>query len=100
MDKLLLFLGLAVKAGEIHFGYSMTEADVKDKKAFLVLMTRDVSERTDRNVTMLCDAGGVEVLRLDADMDDIARSMGKRAGVISVANFGFAKRIKELYSLI
>ncbi len=100
MDKLLLFLGLAVKAGEISFGYSMTEDDVKSKKARLVLVTNDVSERTDKNVTELCSAGGVELLRLDAGMDDIARAMGKRAGVISITNAGFARRVRELYSLI
>ena len=29
MDKLMLFLGLVVKAGKMTFGYNLTEADIK-----------------------------------------------------------------------
>ncbi len=100
MDRLLMFLGLAVRSGNISFGFDMTEAGIKSKKAKLVIITRDTAERTYRNASRLCEAGGVELIKIDADMDDIARNMGKRAGVISVTDAGFAKRIKELYSII
>lgn len=100
MNKLLLFLGLAVKAGNINFGFDMTESDIKSKKSRLVIITSDAADRTYRNTAMLCEAGHVDFIKIDACMDDIEKFMGKRAGVISVTDAGFAKRIKELCSLI
>lgn len=96
MDKLMLFLGLVVKAGKMTFGYNLTEADIHKGKCALVLIADDISERTLKNTELLCEKNGIDMVRINRDMDMIADSLGKRSGVLSVTDVNFAKRIKEL----
>ena len=96
MDKLMLSLGLVVKAGKMTFGYNLTEADIKKGKCALVLVADDISERTLKNTAMLCEKSGIDMIKINRDMDMIAKSLGKRSGVLSVTDANFAKRIKEL----
>lgn len=96
MDKLMLFLGLVVKAGKMTFGYNLTEADVKKGRCALVLVASDVSDRTLRNTARLCESGGIDMIRLNMDMDGVAQALGRRSGVLSVTDVNFAKRIREL----
>ena len=65
-------------------------------KCALVLVADDISERTLKNTAMLCEKSGIDMIKINRDMDMIAKSLGKRSGVLSVTDANFAKRIKEL----
>ena len=61
-----------------------------------MLVADDISERTLKNTAMLCEKSGIDMIKINRDMDMIAKSLGKRSGVLSVTDANFAKRIKEL----
>ena len=95
-EKLSGFLGLARKAGKLVFGFDMTVEAMQKKTAELVLLSNDCSERTARNVKRIAEETGTEVLILPLTMDEIGYAVAKRAGVLSVCDSGFSKKIKEL----
>ena len=95
-EKLSGFLGLSRKAGKIVFGFDMTVEAMQKKTALLVLLSNDCSERTARNIKRIAEETGTEILILPLSMDEIGYAVAKRAGVLSVCDSGFSKKIKEL----
>ena len=95
-EKLSGFLGLARKAGKLVFGFDMTVEAMQKKTAELVLLSNDCSERTARNIKRIAEETGTEILILPLSMDEIGYAVAKRAGVLSVCDSGFSKKIKEL----
>ena len=95
-EKLSGFLGLSRKAGKIVFGFDMTVEAMRKKTAELVLLSNDCSERTARNIKRIAEETGTEILILPLSMDEIGYAVAKRAGVLSVCDSGFSKKIKEL----
>ena len=95
-EKLSGFLGLSRKAGKIVFGFDMTAESMQKGTAKLVLLSNDCSERTARNIKRIAEETGTEILILPLSMDEIGYAVAKRAGVLSVCDSGFSKKIKEL----
>ena len=95
-EKLSGFLGLAKKAGKLIFGFDMTEEAMRKGTAKQVLLSNDCSERTTRNIKRIAEETGTEILILPLSMDEIGYAVAKRAGVLSVCDSGFSKKIKEL----
>ena len=95
-EKLSGFLGLSRKAGKLVFGFDMTAESMQKGTAKLVLLSNDCSERTARNIKRIAEETGTEILILPLSMDEIGYAVAKRAGVLSVCDSGFSKKIKEL----
>ena len=95
-EKLQGFLGLSRKAGKLVFGFDMTAESMQKGTAKLVLLSNDCSERTARNIKRIAEENKTEILILPLSMDEIGYAVAKRAGVLSVCDSGFSKKIKEL----
>lgn len=95
-EKLSGFLGLSKKAGKLITGFDMTEEAIRKGTAKAVLLSADCSERTARNIKRIAQENGTELLILPLTMDEIGYAVAKRAGVLSVCDSGFSKKIKEL----
>jgi len=90
------FLGLCRKAGKLVFGFDMTVEAMQKGTAESVLISSDCSERTARNIKRIAEETGTEIYILPLTMDEISYAVAKRAGVLSVCDSGFSKKIKEL----
>lgn len=95
-DKLLPLLGLCRRAGKILFGYDRTEKAVLSEKVFLVLTSSDFSERSREKLSRICEERGIQIEVLELTADELYYLLSYRAGVIAVADKGFADRIKQL----
>lgn len=95
-EKLAGFLGLSRKAGKLIFGFDMTVDAMQKGTAELVILSCDCAERTSRNIKRIAEDCGCEVLVLPLTMDEIGYAVAKRAGVLTVCDSGFSKKIKEL----
>ena len=93
MDKELSLLGLCRKAGKLQWGFDMCRESARAKKAALLVAAVDVSEKTYKNLRYEADRAGIRAVRLSADMAELGRACGIRAGVASVEDPGFAKAI-------
>ena len=54
-ERLLGFLGLCRKAGKMIFGFDMTVEAMQKKNAEAVLISKDCSERTARNIKRIAE---------------------------------------------
>ncbi|MBQ7124060.1 MAG: ribosomal L7Ae/L30e/S12e/Gadd45 family protein [Oscillospiraceae bacterium] len=95
-ERLLGFLGLCRKAGKMIFGFDMTVEAMQKKNAEAVLISKDCSERTARNIKRIAEETGTTIYILPLSMDEIGNAVAKRAGVLTVCDSGFSKKIKEL----
>lgn len=87
------FLGLCRKAGKLQSGHDAVKVSIKQGKARLIILSCDASERLQREMERL--AGDINIIRIKLTMDDIASATGKRAGVISINDEGFALKLSD-----
>lgn len=95
-DKLLSFLGLCRRAGRMTLGNDVVIESMEKKNSNLVLLASDVSVRTKKGVLAKADGTNTEVIDLKYTKDELSQALGKYAAVISIEDFGFAKKIRTL----
>lgn len=94
-DKLLKYVGFAWAAHGLVLGTDLTLAAIRRRQARLVILARDVSERTAKQILDKSLYYKIEVVRPDCTMEALARAVGKGAPVAAAAvtDKGFAKAI-------
>lgn len=99
-EKVISMLGMARRAGEFSMGHDMAEQSLLKKKAKLLLFCSDVSPRlvSEFEKTIKKHNIKVTVIKTDLTMDEIHFGIGYKAGVMTVNNENFSKRIIQLLS--
>ena len=92
--KLLSLLGLARRAGRLSLGNDPVLESIRKKESCLLLAAEDLSPRTAKGIRSA--AGNVPLMRISVSMEEIGMAVGKRAGILSVNDAGFANRITEI----
>ena len=97
-DRLLSFLGLCRRAGKLTIGNDAVTENINNGKAYLILLADDVSQRTEEAVRKTLSKCGSRLVikKLPYSRDDMNAALGKFAGVMSVDDKGFAKKIIEM----
>ncbi|MDD5952646.1 MAG: ribosomal L7Ae/L30e/S12e/Gadd45 family protein [Oscillospiraceae bacterium] len=95
-DKLCSYLGLARRAGRLSMGNDPVLESLGKRQSSLVLAARDLSERTLRKITAAAQQAQVKLLQTPLSMEDLSYAIGKRVGIVSVNDDGFARKIEEL----
>ncbi|MCL2578915.1 MAG: ribosomal L7Ae/L30e/S12e/Gadd45 family protein [Oscillospiraceae bacterium] len=90
MDKLAT-LGLCKKAGKLIIGFDAVAEYIKRGGPGLLILTADLSPKSSKEIIRIADAQGFEYLQIGAAMDDIKRLVGKKAGILAIADQGLAK---------
>lgn len=95
-NRVLSLLGIARRAGRLSLGHDAVQESIEKGEAKLVLLARDISPRTAEKVQDTAKRQGVPLIGMADTMDEIGMALGKRIGVLSVNDQGFAKRLTEL----
>ena len=95
-DRQLSLLGLARRAGKLAVGMEAAAEAIRQGEAALIVLARDISKRTEREIRQIAGESQAGILTLPAEMDRIGAAIGKRAGVIAVKDEGFARKITAL----
>lgn len=99
-EKLLLSLGLCVRAGKTVCGVPMIcEAMRRGGKnaPVLVLEASDTSENTHKKITDKCKFYGVRHVRIECAGDTLAAALGKSAslGAVALTDAGMCRMIEK-----
>ncbi|WP_448901511.1 L7Ae/L30e/S12e/Gadd45 family ribosomal protein [Eubacterium sp.] len=96
--KYLSMLGMARRAGKLSMGHDMALKAVMEHKTELVIFASDVSQRLvgEFDVAIEKSKHDVTVSIIPETINDIHRTLGYKAGVITVDDKNFSGRIKEL----
>ena len=95
MNRALSMISLAAKAGKTKSGEFMTEKEVKEGRAHLVIVADDASDNTKKKFQNMCDFYQVPIY-FYKDKDTLGHAMGKefRASLV-ILDEGFAKGIRK-----
>ena len=90
MTRFLSTLGLCRRAGKMIYGFDPVCDEIKSAKSKVcgVALAKDVSEKTLKEITFVCEKYGVKLFQSDADMDEIKAVLGKRTGIIAILDEG------------
>ena len=92
-NKIYGLLGLARRAGKISFGTESAVETIEKKKAKLVIVAEDASQRTKNNFEQLCQKQNVSI-RIIGTIEDLSKSIGQvNKAVIVIKDENFAKEI-------
>ena len=94
--KLLSLLGIATRAGKLSPVFSRCSSAIRSSKAQLVIVCRDVSDKTAKEIRFLCDKFHVPVADSDINMEELSGAIGWKAGVCAVCDAGFARSMAAL----
>ena len=86
-------LGLARRAGKVSFGTESSIDTIERRKAKLVILAKDCSDRTKNNFKRICEANNVQI-REAGTIEELSKSIGQvNKAVIVVKDENFANEI-------
>ena len=94
-NKIISLLGFSAKAGKLSFGYEAVISAIKTGKANLIVIAKDISEKTLKEVCYYADKNNVYCFKLDdIDLFTLSAAVGRKCGIVSVNDSNFATAIK------
>ena len=95
MNKTLSMISLATKAGKTQSGEFLTEKEVKEGRAYLVIIAGDASANTKKKFQNMCDFYKVPIY-FYGDKETLGHAMGKEfRASLAILDEGFAKGIRK-----
>lgn len=88
-------LSICRRAGKLIGGMDEVKASCRKKEAQCVLITSDFSEKSRSEIAFECERSKTPIVDIPDTMFDVAEAVGKRYGVMSVTDKGFAKAIMK-----
>ena len=96
-------LGLCRKAGKLVYGFDavLDELAKPKTKAAGILTAKDLSPKTRKELDFKLNAinATIPVVEMDADMDAVAKILGKRTGILLITDEGFWKSLNKYSEL-
>lgn len=97
-NKILTLLGFAARAGNLSYGFEAAASAIKRGKAKLIVIAGDISPKSRKEILFFADGRGVKHIILeDIDMKAVSDAVGRRCGIISVNDSGFADACAARY---
>ena len=94
-NKLTSLLGLSRRAGKLTMGHDPVAESVAKGESCLVLMAQDLSPRTKKSIVSIVGTA-VPLVETALTLHEMGFAVGKRVGVVSVNEAGFAKKLQAL----
>ena len=96
-SKMLGLIGIATKAGKISAGSEIVTECIKFKKAKLVIIAEDASEKTKNNFKYLCEKNNIKIIIYET-IDNLSKAIGKKnKAVLCVKDKNFADEMVKIY---
>ena len=96
MDKIYGILGIAAKAGKIVSGFDSIQEAVKKKQVSLIIVAKDTSEKTQKEMRFTCEKYGIPLV-VFGNIEGNSHAIGKRnRAIIAICDSGLAKKFLEL----
>lgn len=93
-NRLLSTLGLCRKAGKLVWGFDAV-AQCVQRDAQIVLFSADLSPKSAKEMSFICEKHNVPTITAPVTMDEIWFRVGKRAGILAVTDRGLAHTVQS-----
>ena len=96
IEKIVNFLGLAMRAGKVKTGESVILNDIKKNRLKLVIIATDASENTMTMFLNKCESYHIS-FRIFGTRAELGQALGKAERVnIGITDQGFAKKLVSM----
>ncbi len=97
MNNITGTIGLCRKAGKLIYGFDAVADEIKSpkKKVKGVIIAKDLSEKSKKEVRFVADRFAVPVTEADVTLDELGKIVGKRTGIIGILDEGFYKSLTK-----
>jgi len=91
-------IGLAIKARKVSYGTELAKKSVRSKKARLVLLSSNASQRCKKDIYDICSYYNTDII--EKNFSDVFYQLTSKElmKVMSINDEGFAREIKSLTS--
>ncbi len=93
INKTLTLLGFASKALKLEYGMQKTIEALKKNRSKLIVTASDLSEKSKKEILFYANKQNIRLLTLDVTVENLSTAVGRKCGVISVNDNGFADAI-------
>lgn len=99
MKDTMGFLGICRRAGKLSCGHDAVKETIIKSTAQFVFLASDASERLFNEMSHACSYEGksIPVMRTNYTMADFAAGIGRKSGVYSVTDSGFATKLQNKF---
>ena len=95
-EKIVNFLGLAMRAGKVKTGESVIINEIKKHKIQLVIIAEDASENTKKVIKNKCESYHIS-FRIFGTRSELGQALGKAERVnVGITDQGFAKKLLSM----
>lgn len=95
-NKVLTLLGFAAKAGKLSYGFDSTHTAIKQKKSKIIICAEDLSQKSVKEIIFYASKTEIQVFSLKGvAIETLSKSVGRKCGMVSVNDKGFAESLKE-----
>lgn len=89
-------LGISAKAGKVVCGADATIEDIEKHRVQLIIIAKNASERTKKNIGCICDKNNIQMLEF-GNIDEISKAIGKNnKAIIGIKSKSLSKEIEKL----
>ena len=88
-------LTICLKAGKLTLGMDQAKDGCRGGSACAVFTGTDLSEKSLKEIRYYCGRYNVPLYAIGMTMDEIGTALGKRSGIITVTDRGFARSCAE-----
>lgn len=93
INKTLTLLGFASKALKLEYGMQKSVEALKKNRSKLIVTASDLSEKSKKEILFYANKQNIRLLTLDVTVENLSTAVGRKCGVISVNDNGFADAI-------
>lgn len=94
--KLCGLIGLAMRAGQVAFGTDSCLEQINKRKAKLIFLANDASERTKKIFKEKCEEEHIQLCE-EITIQDLSKCIGKEnKAVIAIKDINFAKAMQKI----
>ena len=95
-EKIVNFLGLAMRAGKVKTGESVIINEIKKHRIQLVIIAEDASENTKKIIQNKCESYHIS-FRIFGTRSELGQALGKVERVnVGITDQGFAKKLLSM----
>ena len=96
MSNVTGLLTICRKAGKLVMGFDPMKDALAEGKACAVIIASDISPKTEKEVRFFSGKKDIPVVKSDLTLDGIYHSLGKKAGILTICDKGFADKALSL----
>ncbi len=92
-SKSLTLLGFASKALKLDYGMNKSIEAINKKRSCLIVMADDLSDKSKKEILFYTSKQNIRLVTLKVTVEKLSTAVGRKCGVISVNDSGFADAI-------